>query len=301
MSFLSSDAPEFQDIRDWINSEERSVEEGTLLLDFWTYSCINCRKMLPMFQKIHEEYPEVTVVGVHTPEFDFEREKENVQKAVEKLGLEYPIALDSDNSTWKAYGNRYWPRQALIHEGEIVWQNIGESSLHELEHKIAEHLDVEKKNLDLSHETPEKEISPETYLGFKRCNGINDEGNFRGEKELSAPGNRKPEKVYLDGKWKQEKEFLEAVEDSKLFFNYRGSEVNLVVNPSEGVRDIEVLLDGEPVSEEDAGKDLRVEEGRSYVRVKNPDMYNLIDSEHRRSELTLLPDKRTRLYAFTFR
>lgn len=300
MPLLGTDAPPLQDIDGWINGEVDSLEDGLYLLDFWTYTCVNCVRMLPLIQLIAEEYPEVQVVGVHTPEFDFEQERENVERAVEKYRLDYPIALDSENTTWKAYGNRYWPRQALVHDGEIVWQHVGESSLYDLEEEIARILDIEKRGADLSHRSPRKDISPEEYLGHKRCRGVNDSPVFRGEKELEAPRYRKKENVYLDGRWNMAPEHLEAVEDSRLFYGFSGKEANVVAHPNDGIRDIEVFLDGSKVDEKDAGVDLRVEDDRSYVRVKSPDMYNVIDTDHRDAEITLVPEKKTRLFTLTF-
>ncbi|MFB6207905.1 MAG: redoxin family protein [Candidatus Nanohaloarchaea archaeon] len=299
MPVINSDAPELQDISGWINGEVDSLDEGTFLLDFWTYSCVNCVRMLPLMQKVDDSYPEVTVVGVHTPEFDFERERENVEQAVERYGLEYPVALDSENSTWQAYGNRYWPRQALVHDGKIVWQHVGESSLYELEDKFAEVLDIEVRGVDLGHET-RSGISPETYLGFKRCRGVNDSGIFRGEKELEVPRFRAPEKVYLDGKWVMESEYLESSGDSRLFYNFDASEVNAVIHPAGSVKDIEVKMDGSYVDEKDAGSDLRFDSGKSFVRVKNPDMYNLVDTDRRKAEIVLEPENKTRFYTLTF-
>lgn len=300
MPLLGSDAPELQDIHGWINGEVDSLEDGLYLLDFWTYTCINCVRMLPLIQLLSDEYPEMNVIGVHTPEFDFEQETENVKRAVEKYRIEYPIALDSENTTWKAYGNRYWPRQALVYNGEIVWQHVGESSLYDLEEEIARILDIETRGLDLSHRSPRTDVSPEEYLGYTRCRGVNDSGVFRDKEEFEAPRYRKKENIYLDGTWEMKPDHLEAGEESRLFYSFNGKEANLVAHPNDGIRDIEVLLDGKTVDEKDAGVDLRIEDGKSYVRVKTPDMYNLVDTDNREAELALIPEKKTRLYTLTF-
>jgi thiol-disulfide isomerase/thioredoxin len=135
-------APEFQDIKGWINSEPLSLaglRGKAVFLDFWTYSCINCVRTLPYVEDAHEVYsPQgLVVVGVHTPEFPFERKRENVVNAVQMAGLRYPIALDSDNTTWRLYGNHYWPRQALIDANGVVrFEHVGEGDYLTIEAEI---------------------------------------------------------------------------------------------------------------------------------------------------------------------
>ena len=138
-------APEFQDIQGWINSEPltmRGLRGKVIFLDFWTFGCVNCINTRPHFRKLYELHKgqsDFMMIGMHTPEFDYERDPKNVQKAVEKYGLEYPTALDSDNTTWKAYGNQYWPRQAIIDANGIIrYEHVGEGEYEEMEQKVAE-------------------------------------------------------------------------------------------------------------------------------------------------------------------
>ncbi|MFI5419508.1 MAG: redoxin family protein [Nitrososphaerales archaeon] len=144
-------APEFQDIKGWINSPSltmSSLRGKVVFLDFWTFGCNNCINTRPHFRRLyelHKDNPNFVIIGVHTPEFDYERDATNVRKAVEKYSLRYPIALDSDNSTWKAYGNQYWPRQAIIDsQGIIRYEHIGEGAYSEMEQKVAELLNEVK-------------------------------------------------------------------------------------------------------------------------------------------------------------
>lgn len=137
-------APEFKDIAGWINSDPLSVtglKGKVVFLDFWTYGCINCQRTLPSMRELHSKYREsgLVIVGVHTPEFQYERRRENVESAVSAAGLEYPIAMDSRNSTWKLYGNHYWPRQTLIDaDGRIRYEHVGEGGYEEIESNIQE-------------------------------------------------------------------------------------------------------------------------------------------------------------------
>jgi len=125
------EAPEITGIVDWINTDpvtKESLKGKVVLIDFWTYSCINCIRTLPYLTSWYEKYKDsgFILLGVHTPEFEFEKEIDNVQWAVDKWGIEYPVVLDNDYGTWQAYGNRYWPRKYLIDiDGFIVYDHIG--------------------------------------------------------------------------------------------------------------------------------------------------------------------------------
>ncbi|HYA55620.1 MAG TPA: redoxin domain-containing protein [Nitrososphaerales archaeon] len=143
-STIMGKAPEFRNISGWINSEPLTLNglRGRIVfLDFWTYGCCNCQNTLPEMKKLHANYGKkgLVIIGVHTPEFPYERKRENVERAVASAGLTYPIALDSDNTTWKLYGNHYWPRQTIIdEEGEVAYEHAGEGSYREIEVKVVE-------------------------------------------------------------------------------------------------------------------------------------------------------------------
>ena len=143
MTDSSNVAPELNSIKGWFNSRPLLLSElrgKVVFLDFWTYSCINCTRTIPHMIELHQKYPadELVIIGVHTPEFEFEKDEDNVRSAVRKLGIKYPVALDSDNTTWKLYGNRYWPRQTLVdHSGEVRYEHIGEGDYPEIEEQVA--------------------------------------------------------------------------------------------------------------------------------------------------------------------
>lgn len=136
-------APELADIAGWLNSEPLKLSElrgRVVFLDFWTYSCANCVRTIPHVNRLHEKHrgDGLVLIGVHTPEFEFEKDPENVAKAVRELGIHYPVALDSENTTWKLYGNRYWPRQTLIdYEGHVRFEHIGEGGYSDIEEQVA--------------------------------------------------------------------------------------------------------------------------------------------------------------------
>lgn len=128
----TSPAPEFTGINHWINSEPLRMEElrgKVVLVEFWTYSCINCIRVMPYVKQWHERYRDqgLVVVGVHTPEYGYERLTKNVEAAVKRFGIEYAVAQDNGYATWKAYGNRYWPALYLVdRNGRVVYRHFGE-------------------------------------------------------------------------------------------------------------------------------------------------------------------------------
>ena len=139
MTLLSRDmarAPELAGVDPWFNTPDgeplrlAALRDRVVLLEFWTFACINCQRTLPFLRQMHRRYqPEFTVVGVHTPEFAFEASVKNVERAVREQGLDYPVGADNDFAAWNAYGNRYWPTMYLIDRaGQIRYMQIGEGN-----------------------------------------------------------------------------------------------------------------------------------------------------------------------------
>ena len=130
----ASRAPDLIGVDPWLNTADgeplrlADLRDRVVLLEFWTFACVNCQHTLPFVRRMHDRYrPDLAVVGVHTPEFEFERSVHNVQRAVREHGLEYPVGLDNDFAAWNAYGNRYWPTIYLIDRaGQIRHTQIGE-------------------------------------------------------------------------------------------------------------------------------------------------------------------------------
>jgi thiol-disulfide isomerase/thioredoxin len=135
-------APEFAGIETWLNSEPLSMAAlrgRVVMVDFWTYGCINCVHVLPHVVQWHEKYKDrgLSVIGVHTPEFAYERDTSNVRKAIQRHGIRYPVAQDNKFATWNAYHNRYWPTAYLVdRSGELVFSHAGEGSYDEIERTI---------------------------------------------------------------------------------------------------------------------------------------------------------------------
>lgn len=256
----------------FINTDKISVSEFTgkkvVLIDFWTYSCINCQRTTPYLNTWYEKYKDdgLVIIGVHTPEFEFEKDYNNVKAAVEKFGIKFPVVLDNDYSTWTAYKNRYWPRKYLIDiDGYIVYDHIGEGGYEETEKKIQELLEEREAVLGMNEEIS-KNISiptgvvgvdssmprsPEIYFGAARnTNLANGSINAVGLQNLSAPASSKTNSLYLSGGWDIQNEFAEnKTGNAKIIFRYQAKNVYFVTGSKEGTM-IKIFKDGKFVSEQ---------------------------------------------------
>ena len=139
-----SRAPELVGVGPWFNTPDgepltlAGLRDRVVLLEFWTFACVNCQRTLPFLRRMHDQYqPDLAVVGVHSPEFAFERDVQNVERAVRHSGLRYPVGVDNDFIAWEAYGNRYWPTTYLIDRaGQVRYQQIGEGAYGQTEAAI---------------------------------------------------------------------------------------------------------------------------------------------------------------------
>ncbi len=292
-------APDFAGIASWVNSEPLTMEElrgKVVVLDFWTYSCINCLRTLPYLKRWDEAYRDkgLVLVGVHTPEFAFERDRSNVEDAVERLGLEYPVALDSDYGTWEAWENRYWPAKYFVdREGHVRYAHFGEGEYAESEAVIRELLAEPGLPEMVSNDVTAPQASmdvgtPETYLGYGRLD------RFSGspvqpdeEATYSFPAYLPPNGLAYSGRWTVEEERIVAGADARLRMGFRSRSVNLVLGVAERVGAVEVFVDG---------KRLR------RVEVRRDDLYPLASlpgpAKEHVLELRFAPG--TEAYAFTF-
>lgn len=306
----------------YINTDEDGITiqeligKKVILVDFWTYSCINCQRTLPYLTAWYEKYKDqgLEIVGVHTPEFEFEKKQENVQAAVDQWGVEYPVVLDNDYGTWRNYANRYWPRKYLIDiDGYVVYDHIGEGAYAETEKKIQELLSERMVKLDeqgkISSDVVQPENvevvtsagrrSPETYFGALRneyfasgSTGAVGEQNF---KTVANPG---VNKLYLSGLWNIQNEFAENKQaGGKIIYRFQAEKVFLVARADQNVT-LNLLLDGQKVDLA-GGSDVidskvNIQEDRLYRLIELPDGYG----EH---ILEIIADQPgLQVFAFTF-
>jgi thiol-disulfide isomerase/thioredoxin len=287
MPFLDTEAPPLEGV-DWLTSEPE-LGSGTFLLNFWQSSCMECLELLEQLEDIHQSHPELQVVGLHVPEL---LDRGAVEEMVERMGFTHHVGHDEQGKAAERYG----PGEGLflLHDGELAWQKTPGSSLDQLR-EVVEELTGEPVEVEDGSES-----SDDVYLGHWRGAMVNDTGNFRGEKDFELPDNRTFERLHLDGKWCREEKFLESI-DGELVMHQASSGVGLVASPGTGMKDIEVTMDGGPVPGQFAGDDLRIEDGRSYVRVTSKRLYSLFEGQRRRFELGLEPDEGTRLHKLSFR
>lgn len=278
------------------------IGKKVILIDFLTYSCINCQRTFPYLNAWYEKYKDqgLEIVGIHTPEFAFEKDIDNVREAMARFGITHPIVLDNDYATWRAYGNQYWPRKYLIDiHGAIVYDHIGEGAYEETEMKVRELLAERAKVFgeqssvregalasDAMPETAVHARSPETYFGSLRNEYfINGRRSISGEQTLAVPSSIIPNALYLSGTWSITPEYAESVSGASVFCRYNAREVYLVAEADTPV-EIEIRQDG-------VTKIMTIRESKLYTIISN-----LEPGEHL-LEIRVRSGK-VRLYAFTF-
>lgn len=299
--FGARKAPEINVI-EWINSNPLRISDlngKVVLVDFWTYTCINCVRTLPYIKSWWEKYKDkgLIIIGVHSPEFEFEKELENVQRAVKEFEIKYPVAVDSEMNTWRAYDNHYWPAKYLVNkEGKIVYTHFGEGKYEETEKTIQKLLGTGE--LSLTHEKPvgyHVYVSPETYAGSLRSRGIGSAEACTKEGCIYVDqGQHERDIIYLHGAWIQKPEYVELLSgEGKFAFRFYAREVNVVMHPVAGKVDGKVTIDAKEATGE------HVKNGK--VTVDKPAMYNVHkNDEYGEKELLMTFDKPIRIYALTF-
>ncbi|HLC75383.1 MAG TPA: thioredoxin family protein [Candidatus Nanoarchaeia archaeon] len=307
-------APELAGIVGYINTDDSfrlkdHIGKEVILIDFWTYTCINCQRTLPYLTAWHEKYADqgLLIVGVHTPEFDFEKKTENVQKAVKQFGIRYPVVQDNDYQTWRAYANNYWPHKYLIDiHGNIVYDHVGEGGYKETEEKIQELLKERMNVLGLRENVAADFVpvtsvssyaqSPETYFGSARNTNLgNGERGVVGVQDFTLPRNGNPNTLYLNGHWDIQPEFARTVDRAASILFYYGAKNVYMVARAEPAVNIQVLLDGKLVGRA-AGRDLV----NGYVTVRDEKLYELISHDEPGAHVLQLVPDRPGLDAFTF-
>lgn len=327
-------APELAKISGYINTAPIKLSDlrgKVVLVDFWTYSCINWIRTLPYLVDWNEKYADkgLVILSVHTPEFEFEKNIDNVMAAVKKFGIRYPVVQDNERGTWNAYENRYWPRIYLVdNEGYIRYDHIGEGGYAETEKVIQSLLqeravqmgikDVTLLNLNnsITTTTKPKDVqsvdfsqikTPELYFGYHlaRTSLGNPEGHRPNQTVTysfpsSSSSDIKPNIIYLDGKWKNNADNMELQSDTgRIALTYSAKSVNIVAGGKGGGEEVSISEDGKPLSAESYGQDLS--EGGKFV-VDGPRLYNLSmhDGYGNHSLIMDVKGKGFQTYAFTF-
>ncbi len=306
-------APEFTETQDWFNTPGNrpltltGLRGRVVLVDFWTYTCINCIRTLPYLRAWDAAYRKdgLTIVGIEAPEFPFERDAGNVSNAIQQFGLRYPVVQDNKMATWNAWGNQYWPADYLIDaRGNVRYAAFGEGDYDKTETAIRALLAEAGHQLGgRGHArgvvVPSHQATPETYLGTERAEGWmhppqpgthNYGGPYTGELALNE--------FAFGGTWNISGQPAVAVANAAIDVEFQARNVYLVLSsPHESPRPVQVLLDGHPISSADAGAD--VHDG--VVTVRRQRLYSLVSlPSDRRGHLSLRLVPGVTGYAFTF-
>ena len=333
------EAPDLAGIAGYINTPgaaelDAELEGKVVLYDIWTYSCINCLRTLPHLTAWSEKYEDdgLVIVGIHSPEFEFEKDEANVRRAVEKHGIDYPVVMDNDMRTWDAFKNRYWPHRFLAdHEGYIRYDHIGEGAYPETERVLqgllaeraaalggagaaAAAADAGLVEIDAFEHT--RFMTPELYLGYAFAYGRNHLGNAEGfspgsevEYELPGSAGERRDLYYVGGTWANEEGHMRLASDSgSIVVRYFAKEVNIVAG---GTAELEVTIDGRPVPERLRGSDVQARPGggagepeATVLGIDGHDLYNVIGGAGGAAEEHVLridaPGPGPSVYTFTF-
>ncbi len=311
-------APELVSPDGYINTGGKPITLAELrgkkvvLLDIWTYSCINCQRTLPYLKAWYDKYHDqgLEIIGVHTPEFAFEQVYQNVETAVRRFGLAYPVILDNRYQTWNAYGNQYWPRKYLIDiDGYIVYDHAGEGSYDEAEQAIQKALAerAARLNAQISLDgmaTPEattvdyeKLRSPEVYFGAARNEYLGNGTQHKlGMQTLTLPSTVFDNSLYLVGTWDLSEEYARNTQmGARIVYKYTAKNVYFVA-ASEGSVKIKVTRDGKNLGEE-RGADV---DASGFVTIQEDGLYELISGDEYGTHTIEIEVQGSGLQAHTF-
>jgi cytochrome c biogenesis protein CcdA/thiol-disulfide isomerase/thioredoxin len=305
-------APEFTGTQRWFNTPGgrpltlKALRGRVVLVDFWTYTCINCLRTLPYLEAWDARYRHdgLTIVGVHSPEFPFERDAGNVAGAIKREGIRYPVAQDNQLSTWDAWGNQYWPAEYLIDaRGQVREAHFGEGDYDRTEMAIrallreAGHSNPGAMAAPRGVVHPTLEATPETYLGRARAERF-DPPPQAGTKTYAEPGKLNTSHFALSGTWKVDDVAATAAGNAAIHASIVGKDAYLVLSPPRGgAGNVAVELDGRPIPADRAGGDVH----GGVVHVTRQRLYHLVSApkgEHHRLTLRVSPG--VGAYAFTF-
>ncbi|MGH9909966.1 MAG: redoxin family protein [Nitrososphaerales archaeon] len=319
-------ASDFMGVEGWENTQPlslKSLKGKVVLLDCWTYTCIFCLRSIPIMRRLDEKYSKhgLVVVGAHSAEYSFAVNSSNIKKALARYRVNFPTALDTKNKTWEAYGNMYWPKHILIDvNGFIRYERVGYGSIAEFEEPIIELLQEAGYNppTELDEKDPYDEIydmhgmhfvgiSPEICVGYTRMRrfGNNHSAEPNKVNQFKDSKTHVENAVYLHGSWFWDRECVKySGKDGKnaaVVMNYNAKRVNTIIGTTDGKpARIEIKLDGNYLTKENAGHDVNLKDGISYVDVTWDFVHNLVKTENPEThEVEIIP-KTSNFVFYTF-
>jgi cytochrome c biogenesis protein CcdA/thiol-disulfide isomerase/thioredoxin len=304
-------APELIAGGQWFNSQPltmASLRGKVVIVDFWTYTCINCIRTLPYLETWYKKYADkgLVIIGVHTPEFEFEKDSGNVAKAIKDFGITYPVMQDNNYVTWNAYSNQYWPAKYFIDkDGKIRDTHFGEGNYDESEKLIQQLLTetgVNVGNMPVDNPTYNIEAqTPETYVGAGKMERFESPETVVPDREMtySTPSTLDQDNFAFSGPWTVSSDQAVPKSGSELTFRFSAKDLYLVMRSADGKpRSLKVFLDGKPVTPDVAGSDVK----NDVVTVVEDRLYTLISLPAAGVHTLKIQfiDNNLQLYAFTF-
>jgi thiol-disulfide isomerase/thioredoxin len=286
-------APDFKAGDTWLNSQPLTIADlkgKVFLIDFWTYSCINCIRTLPYVTKWYDTYKDkgLVVVGVHTPEFSFEHDTNNVKNAISQFNIHYPVVQDNDYSIWNSYGNEYWPAEYLINQkGEIVEEHFGEGNYAETENAIVGLLGMSAPvNQTVTNDNLDKIGSPEMYFGTDRLQNLTlFQSPSATPKNYNVDQNLQLNTFSLGGTWEFSPGNIQLAGNSgKIKLNFNSGKVYIVAS-SQNPATLKITVDGKP---------------QPSVTVQESKLYTLFDSQDYTTHTIEININQPGFDAFTF-
>ncbi len=284
-------APELVGISHFDNSEPltiASLKGRVVLVDFWTYTCINCRRTFPFLRALQATYPELTIVGVHSPEFGFEKDHANVARAVKELDVTWPVAEDPEMVTWRAYDNQYWPAKYLIdREGRVRYFHAGEGDEDQVEQAVRDLLSeggtppaarIGSAGPELAAGDAFTDLTPETYFGAERG------ARYLANQRPVAPGGtatrddppQARDVLQLTGEFTGGQEYLELSAGATITQAFHARDVYATTAVTGAPVELDVTLDGKPVPTDRRGASLVEKAGRTVAVLGKDDLLHLL-------------------------
>lgn len=298
-------APNFTGVDGWLNSAPLTLARlhgKVVLIDFWTFSCVNCVRTIPHLKVLYDAYKEkgLVIVGVHSPEFDFEKVPANVASAVTRLGVTWPVAIDSQMATWNAYQNQYWPAEYLLdQQGRVAYTSFGEGDYTQTDAAIAELLNVHTAPLPSSTPVP-SHTTPELYAGSDRGQLADSEtygslGHPARYPDYGPPQTQNA--IQVTGTWIDEGQYLQAAAPGHVRLNFTADALYVVAGTPGSVLPVSVKLDGKVIGASASGSAL----AQSSFSVSRQDLFQLLAGVSPGFHLIdLTVPAGFRLYTFTF-
>ncbi len=305
----------------WINSlplhfPDIYEQKRCILIDFWTYSCINCIRATPYTQELWDRYKDygLVVIGVHSPEFGFEKKPSNILEAIKKAHITYPVWTDADKRIWNEFGNHFWPGKYLIDPSNtIIYTQFGEGGYNEEDKAVRRALikagwsppayGPTAKFLEPSN----AQVTPELYAGIKFLRkpfGNQEQPKLDSVITFNLPGKIQQDAIYLQGAWFGAHDYVESRSHGSIVLNYLANAPYIVLSSNEKnePHEIDVLLDGKPVPAGFQGKDIVVKNGKTRMVIDMPRLYYPLADKapYGRHVITFHVDSGVRLYSFTF-